>query len=290
LREKQERLREKQERLREKQEEMRRRHEERRREAAGRHRIHIPPVHSRLRIHTPPVPPVPSIPDIGRIVRDSIPDVGKVVSGALASAGVFTGTLASESQTVSIPEGVRRLMVMCSAGGDLTIRDADETTLRVEGRCSVSSSGEEIRIDAGTDDITLSVPASLLSLRALNIGGGDIDCHLHSAGGREIVLHAPGGGDISVSVDEIAESIIVLDAPGGGDVTMRVPEDAAFEITMQAHGGGDIATDLPLETVERTVSSFQGRRNGGGNSRIELSAPGGGDVRLSKLERKIGEE
>lgn len=211
---------------------------------------------------------MPAMPDVGKIVSDAMKSVGDAMKsvnvGAIvgdAVKGAFVGTLATESRAISDP-GIRRLMVMSSGGGNLIIRDTDEATLKVEGRCSVATYGEEARIDErGGNDVTLSVPASIRSIRALNVGGGDIDCHLIRLDGHEIDLEAPGGGDI----------------------TLKVPEDTAFEIAMEARGGGDIHTDLPLETGSQSASHFRGRRNGGGNSRIKLSAPGGGDIKLTRL-------
>lgn len=208
------------------------------------------------------------MPDVGKIVSDamkSVSDAMKSVNvGAIvgdAMKGAFVGTLATESRAISDP-GVRRLVVMSSGGGDLIIQDTDEATLKVEGRCSVATYGEEARIDErGGNNVTLSVPASILSLHVENVGGGDIDCRLSRLHGHQMTLSAPGGGDI----------------------TLKVPEDAAFEIAMEAPGGGDIHTDLPLESEARSAAHFRGRRNGGGNSRIKLSAPGGGDIKLTRL-------
>jgi hypothetical protein len=190
-----------------------------------------------------------------------MPGVGKVATVQNAARGVFVGALAQESPEVSIPEGMQRLRVMCSGGGDLTLSNTDETTLKIEGRCNVSAYGEEVRIDERDgNDITLRVPASIRSLHAENVGGGDIHGRL----------------------DPLKIHHITLSAPGGGDIVLKVPEDAAFEIAIQAPGGGDIHTDLPIETSEQNATSVKGQRNGGGDSHIRLSAHGGGDIKLTR--------
>jgi hypothetical protein len=77
----------------------------------------------------------------------------------------------------------------------------------------MSAYGEEVRIDEKQgEDVTLNIPAVLLSIHAFNVGGGDIDCRLRSANGHEIALKAPGGGDITVSVGEVEASTILLEA------------------------------------------------------------------------------
>ena len=233
------------------------------------------------------MPKIPTMPDIGRIVSEAvnsvIPDVGQIVNDAVK--GVFVGTLASDSDAVVFPENLRRLTVKSIGGADLTLLHTHEARLRVEGRCKVSACGEEeVQLGGLKEDVTLHVPITVPHIDLHLTGGGDVDGRLEDLNGHRIVLHAPGGGDIAVSIGRMSESTLELSAPGGGDITLTVPEDAGFEITMDAIGGGDIHTELPLEeSGKRSAHSFQGRRNGGGTSRIKISAPGGGDIQLLKL-------
>lgn len=227
------------------------------------------------------------MPDIGRIVSDAvnsvIPDVGQIVNDAMK--GVFVGTLAQDAETVEFPEDVRRLTVKSISGGDLTLIHTPESRLRIDGRCKVTICGpEEVRLEGLKDDMTLHVPVTIPEIDIHLVGGGDIGGRLGDLNGHRIVLNTPGGGDVTFSAGKMSETTLTLDAPGGGDITLRVPEDAAFEIAMDAVGGGDIHTELPLEeSGKRNAHSFQGRRNGGGTSRVKISAPGGGDIQLLKV-------
>ena len=150
------------------------------------------------------------------------------------------------------------------AEGDLLI-DTGSGSTEVRG-----SKGSELRVDAGSGDVTLDdVDAPTVDV---DVGSGRT--RLSRVRTRDLRLDS-GSGSVEVGLAQDVESVRI--DTGSGSVTLRIPESLGAELDVDA-GSGGISTDIPVTVTRRERDRLVGRI-GDGRGRIVIDA-GAGRVRI----------
>jgi len=188
-----------------------------------------------------------------------------------------------------------------NAGGDLTIRGTDEASLRLiapRATSKVTTDDNVVHISSAGADLTMEVPARVVSMEVAQSGGDMIGQELKTdlvakvVGGDMSISRANGklqasveGGDISLADIESTEVEVRTDAgdislnmlpavkegsvslsSDSGDISLVLPPDSQCQISASAPNG-EISHTLPPESVEiidETDTYLNAELNGGG--------------------------
>jgi len=220
---------------------------------------------------------------------------------------------AKSTSMFEVPEEAQ--LKIRNAGGDLTIRGTDETSLRLSGASAASKVATEdkvVYISSTGTDLAIEVPAKVASMEIAQNGGDMVAQTLNAdlvarvAGGDMSISKATGklqasveGGDISLADIESTEVGVRTDAgdiflnmlpavkegsislsSDNGDISLVLPPDSQCEISASAPNGS-VSRTLPPESaeiVDETDTYLNVRLNGGG-AEIVISA-GMGDINI----------